>query len=104
MPPRTMTFGDWKKRLGPAVPLDRIPAITSRASHQIAAAVRAGELRVHTFRGANGKTYQWVRLEDVLRYLQAGTSAKPKITLEGMARAFRQMVGEEHQNDHRRSA
>lgn len=90
-----MTFGDWKKRLGPAVPLERIPGMTSRSPNQVAAAVREGSLRVNTFRGANGRTYQWVRLEDLLRYLQTGQRAQPKVTLEGMARAFKQMVGEE---------
>ncbi|WP_428388402.1 hypothetical protein [Mucisphaera sp.] len=90
-----MTFGDWKRRLGPAVPIERIPKMTGRSPQTIAAAVKAGQLPVHTFRAA-AVTHRWVRLESLLRYLQQPkASARPKITIEDMARAFRQMVGED---------
>lgn len=96
MPPRTMTLAAWKKQIGPTVPLDQLPSLTQKSPQQIATAIKAGDLAVQTFRGSNGTTYQRVRLEDLLRFLRQKPASRPKITMEDMARAFRQMVGETH--------
>ncbi|QDU72479.1 hypothetical protein [Mucisphaera calidilacus] len=96
MPKTTMTFAAWKRSIGPAVTLGQLPELTQKKPAEIARAIREGLLPIRTFRAATGVSYQRVRIEDVLLFLRGKTASRPKVTMEDMARAFRQMVGEQH--------
>lgn len=92
-----MTMGQWRDRLGDAVPLEEAPRKAGMASMQVVRAVNSGKVPLHTFRAADGRVFRMVRTRDLEAYKSqpaaaATTTPKPAITIEGMKAAFKQMA------------
>lgn len=61
----TMTLGAWKKRLGDAVALRRVPGMLNLTPAQVGALVKRHSLPVHTFRVPGGPAIRMVRRSDL---------------------------------------
>ncbi len=84
----TMTLKQWRRSLGEAVSLEDVPAELGISPREVGGAVRAGQLKVQTFRALNGPTIRMVRRRD-LRLLQM-TLRPPSI--RDFIRAFQQIM------------
>ncbi|MEM6553302.1 MAG: hypothetical protein AAF750_14390 [Planctomycetota bacterium] len=91
MASQRMTYGQWRASLGDAVELERVPKLLGMPPMLVASAVKAGRLRVSTFRAGDGRAFRMVRRSDVLAF-RDGVQAKPLITMEGLRRAFQTMA------------
>jgi hypothetical protein len=85
-----MSFGQWKRRMGAAVPLRQIPQELGLTPRQVGALVKRGSLPVHTFKAPGGVVFRMVRQSD-LEMVRA--SLKPP-TLTDLAAAFETMVAQ----------
>lgn len=87
-----MSMKQWKMNLGPAVPLEQVPAELEVPSIQVLKAVNDGRLRTHAFRAIDGRVFRMVRTRDLEAYQQRLSDPAPPITMDGMKRAFAEMV------------
>ena len=89
-----MTLGQWRKRLGDAVPLEAgARSSCSMPSMQVIQAVNRGKVPLHTFRAADGRVFRMVRTRDLEKYKSQGDATPPAtITMEGMKAAFKEMA------------
>ena len=87
-----MTLGQWRKRLGDAVPLEQAPQQSGMPSMQVIQAVNRGKVPLHTFRAADGRVFRMVRTRDLEKYKSQGDAPPPTITMEGMKAAFKEMA------------
>jgi hypothetical protein len=81
-----VTLRQWFDRLDNPVPLDMVPALTGRTPAAVQAAVRAGRLRVHTFKSS--ATQIRVVLFADLRKLQPPSPPEPVILHSGLVKAL----------------
>ena len=95
-----MTMGQWRSRLGDAVALEQAPKQTGLTSMQVLRAVKTGKVPLHTFRAADGRVFRMIKTRDLQAYQAQGGDAhlptptlKPKITIDGMKAALREMTG-----------
>ena len=86
-----MSLRQWKDALGQHVALERVPAELGVPSMQVIRAVNRGQLKMHTFRAADGRVFRAVRVRDLTAYHEQ-TVAPPAITMDGMKRAFSEMA------------
>ncbi|MEM1353865.1 MAG: hypothetical protein AAGC44_01685 [Planctomycetota bacterium] len=89
-----MSMKQWKMQLGQALPLEEVPAAVDQPSMQVLKAVNDGRLRTHAFRAVDGRVFRMVRTRDLEAYQQRLVEPAPQITMEGMKRAFSEMVDE----------
>lgn len=64
-PGRQITLWQWFRRLGDPVPVDMIGPLLKIEPAEVSAAIRTGQLPVHTFKAATGRIFRVVRFEDV---------------------------------------
>ena len=96
-----MTMGQWRRRLGDAISLEQAPTQTGLTSMQVLRAVKSGKVPLHTFKASDGRVFRMVKTRDLQAYQtqapaplpQAKVTPKPKITMDGMKAAFREMAG-----------
>lgn len=62
---KQITLWQWFRRLGDPVPVDMIAPLLKIDPAEVSAAIRAGQLTVHTFKAATGRVFRVVRFEDV---------------------------------------
>lgn len=86
----TMTLRQWATLLGDAIPLADIVEETGLPAIELARAIRRGRIVVREFRAHDGRVFRMVRRKDLERY----AAQRPRITLEGMQRAFAKMAGD----------
>lgn len=86
MAEQRMSFKRWYADLGEPVPLDLVPEVLGISRQEVIQAVKAGRLRVFTFRADNGKVYCMIRRLDLQIY-----GNKP-LTQRGIATAFRRLM------------
>ncbi len=87
---RIMSLGQWKRRLGDAVPLRQTPEELGLTAGQVGALVKRRSLPVHTFKTPGGEVIRMVRRRD-LQMLRASMSP-PKLC--DLAAALQTMVGQ----------
>lgn len=93
-----MTMGQWRSRLGDAVPLEQAPRQFGLSSMQVLRAVKTGKVPLHTFRAADGRVFRMIKTRDLQQYQSQGqvpmpASPQPTITMQGMKAAFRELAG-----------
>jgi len=82
--PVKMTLRQWSTWLGDAVHLAEAPRAAVLPTLEIARAIRRGALRVREFRAEDGRVFRMIRRAE----LDAYAASRPRLTLEGMQRAF----------------
>lgn len=86
-----MTLGQWKATLGDAIQLELAPGKCGIHPMQLVKGINAGKVKLHTFRGSDGRVFRMVKIKDVIAYRDSA-GAKPVITMEGMKAAFKEMA------------
>lgn len=86
-----MTLLQWSTWLGEAVHLAEAPRASGLPALEIAQAIRRGKLRVREFRAVDGRVFRMIRKSELDRY----AAARPRLTLEGMQRAFTKLADDE---------
>ena len=89
---RRMTFKRWRAELGDAVPLEMVPAMARLSTAKSLDLIKRGLLKVHRFKGVDGRVYRYVRVADIEALRRGGPTKK--ITWEGMVRAFRAIASQ----------
>ena len=98
-----MTMGQWRQKLGDAVPIEEAPRKFGMAGMTLLMAVKTGKVPLHTFRAADGRVFRMVKTRDVIDYQARSAAApdqpaeptpQPAITMEGMKAAFKEMAGQ----------
>jgi len=84
----TMTLRQWKTSLGNSIALGEAPGWLGVSVMEVARAIRLGQLQVREFRAHDGRVFRRIRMVDLERYQQR----YPKMTIEGMKRAFQKMA------------
>ncbi len=92
---RPMRWGDFKERIGPAVPLRAVPAILGVSSDQVRGLVRSRRLPIHSFHVRGRATHRLVALADLRRLAGHTDSNEPKLTIDGLRFAMSMMLDSE---------
>jgi len=85
-----MTFGQWRRSLGEAITLADAAMAVGQPVAALAQAAARGDLAVHRFDGADGRSYFLVRVEDLLWWRRRATPTK--LTPQMMGRALERMM------------
>ena len=81
-----MNFKQWYERLDRPVLVDLVGRILKMDRDEVVRAIRAGRLRVCTFKADNGKVYRMVPWVDIERY------GKNPLTLNRSSQALQRMM------------
>ncbi len=73
----TMTLGAWKRRVGDAVELRRVPEALGLTSAEVRSLVNRKSLQIHTFRTPDGHAFRMVRRSDL--DMVRASMRKPKL-------------------------
>ena len=80
------SFKQWYRQVDEPVPLHFVPDLLKVSRAQVARAVKAGKLRVLTFRADNGKVYRMVPRLDLKLY------GKNPLTQQHVSQAMRRLL------------
>ncbi len=96
MPAKQMTFREWYQSLGDAMPLPVAAEALGCSQLELIDRIRAGQLKLHTFKAQDGRVFRMVRTSDLFAPVNEPAAEKPEpkpqISLASMAKALQAMI------------
>lgn len=86
--PQRLTYGQWRRRLGPVVELEDLPEALGINRKAAAKAIGMGELTFHSFRAVDGRVFRVVTKREVDRY----RLTRRPLSIDSMRDALARMV------------